>query len=472
LTTLRRIDISEIEEGHQMNLRRRNGYPRDNEQSRSRLERLRQERVLPSSRETFRELKTRIQSQLISELDSTVDVNDTERVRQTIEQLYTSFLAEEDMILSRSEREQLFQQIEAEILGLGPLDALLRDPEITEIMVNGPKQVYIERQGKLHKTDVTFEDEAHLRHIIDRILTPIGRRVDESSPMIDGRLLDGSRVNVIIPPLSLVGPVATIRKFRPEPFTPQDLINLGTMTPEMVEFLRACVIARLNIIVSGGTGSGKTSTLNVLSSFLPHDERIVTIENAAELQLQQEHVVTLESRPPNIEGKGEVTIRNLVINALRMRPDRIVVGEVRGGEALDMLQAMNTGHDGSLSTCHSNSPRDTLRRLETMVLMSGMDLPVRAIREQVASAVDLIVHQARLRDGSRRVVKAAEVQRMEGDTIVMQDIFVFHQEGYRDGKVIGTLKPTGVRPKFAERIEAAGIHLPPEIFGANQWLRR
>ena len=455
-----------------MNPRRRSGYAPDSGQSRSRLERLRQERVIPSRRETFRELKTRIQSQLLSELHSTVDVNDTERVRHTIEQLYTSLLAEEDMILSRSEREQLFQQIEAEILGLGPLDALLRDPKITEIMVNGPKQVYIERGGKLYKTEVTFEDEAHLRHIIDRILTPIGRRVDESSPMIDGRLFDGSRINVTIPPLSLVGPVVTIRKFRPEPFTAQDLINVGTITSELAEFLKACVIARLNIIVSGGTGSGKTTTLNVLSTFLPHNERIVTIENAAELQLQQEHVVTLESRPPNIEGKGAVTIRDLVINALRMRPDRIVIGEVRGGEALDMLQAMNTGHDGSLTTLHSNSPRDTLRRLETMVLMSGMALPVRAIREQIASAIDLTVHQSRLRDGSRKVVSVAEVQGMEGDTIVMQDIFTFRQEGYRDGKVIGALKPTGVRPKLAERIEAAGIPLPPEIFGANRWTRR
>jgi len=451
---------------------RRDGSARDDGPRRSRLERLHRARRAPPGDETFRELRTRIQSQLISELDSTVDVNDTEHVRETIEQLYTSLLAEQDMILSRAEREQLFEHIQAEILGLGPIEALLHAPEITEIMVNGPKQVYVERGGKIHKTDVTFEDEAHLRRIIDRILTPIGRRVDESSPMIDGRLPDGSRVNVIIPPLSLVGPVLTIRKFRPEPFSAQDLINLGTLTPELAEFLKACVIARLNIIVSGGTGSGKTSTLNVLSRFLPHDERIVTVEDAAELQLQQDHVVTLEARPPNIEGKGQVTIRDLVINALRMRPDRIVVGEVRAGEALDMLQAMNTGHDGSLTTCHSNSPRDTLRRLETMVLMSGMDLPVRAIREQIASAVDLIVHQARLRDGGRRVVRVAEVQGMEGETVVMQDLFVFLQEGYRDGEVIGALKPTGVRPKFSTRIEAAGMHLPPEIFGMNQWARR
>jgi pilus assembly protein CpaF len=455
-----------------MSLRRRSGYSRDDGQSRLRLERLRQERGHPSSRETLRDLKTRIQEQLLSDLNTTVDANDTKGVRQAIERLYTSLLAEEDMILSRNERDQLFQQIEAEILGLGPLEALLRDPEITEIMVNGPGQVFIERQGKIHKVDIAFEDEAHLRHIIDRILTPIGRRVDESSPMVNGRLLNGSRVNVIIPPLSLVGPVVTIRKFRPEPFTAQDLINNGTVTREMAEFLQACVVSRLNLIVSGGTGSGKTTTLNVLSSFLPHDERIVTIEDAAELQLQQEHVVTLEARPPNTEGKGEIRIRDLVINALRMRPDRIVVGEVRGGEALDMLQAMNTGHDGSLTTLHANSPRDVLRRLETMVLMSGMELPVRAIREQIASAMDLIVQQARLRDGSRKVTRVTEVQGMEGDTVVMQDVFVFDQEGYRDGKVIGKLRPTGVRPRFAQRIEASGIQLRPEIFGASQWTRK
>jgi len=413
----------------------------------------------------------RIQSQLLTELNTMVDVNDTMSVRQTIERLYTSFLAEEDVILSRNEREQLFQQIEADILGLGPLEALLRNPEITEIMVNGPHHVYVERQGRLHKIDAAFEDENHVRHIIDRILTPIGRRVDESSPMVNGRLPNGSRVNVIIPPLSLIGPVLTIRKFRPEHFTAQDLVSAETITREMAEFLKACVIARINIVVSGGTGSGKTTTLNVLSSFIPHDERIVTIEDAAELQLQQEHIVTLESRPPNVEGKGEIKIRDLVINTLRMRPDRIVVGEVRGGEALDMLQAMNTGHDGSLTTLHSNSPRDALRRLETMVLMSGMDLPIRAIREQIASAVDLVVHQARLRDGSRKVTSVTEVQGMENDTVLIQDIFTFDQKGYRDGKVVGKLRPTGVRPKFAEQIEAAGIHLLPEIFGAERWGR-
>jgi pilus assembly protein CpaF len=303
--------------------------------------------------------------------------------------------------------------------------------------------------------------------IIDRIVSLLGRRIDESSPMVDARLPDGSRINAVIPPISLVGPCLTIRKFSRDPLTVDDLIRFGTMTPEIAQFLKACVNARLNIVVSGGTGSGKTTLLNVLSSFIPSDERIVTIENAAELQLRQEHVVTLESRPPNIEGKGEVTIRDLVINALRMRPDRIVVGECRGGEALDMLQAMNTGHDGSMTTVHSNSPRDTLHRLETMVLMAGMDLPVRAIREQIASALDLIIHMARLKDGSRKIVAITEVQGMEGDVIVLQDIFVFEQTGFENGKVLGRIRPTGVRPKFVEKFEVANIYLPPQIFGVN-----
>jgi pilus assembly protein CpaF len=312
---------------------------------------------------------------------------------------------------------------------------------------------------------VVFQNDDHVMRIIDRIIAPIGRRVDESSPMVDARLTDGSRVNAIIPPLSLVGPVITIRKFAASPFTTDDLIRFGTATPEMFEFLRACVEARLNIFVSGGTGSGKTTTLNVLSSFIPNDERIVTIEDAAELQLRQEHVVTLESRPPNIEGKGAIPIRELVRNSLRMRPDRIVVGECRSGEALDMLQAMNTGHDGSLSTGHANTPRDMLARLETMVLMAGVDLPVRAIREQISSAVDLIVHQSRLKDGTRKITNITEVQGMEGDTIVMQDVFVFEQSGVIDGKIQGKLKPTGIRPKFVETFEAMGIHLPNGIFG-------
>jgi len=344
---------------------------------------------------------------------------------------------------------------------------LLGDVSITEIMVNGAQKVYIERQGKIEKTNLAFESDDHLMRIIDRIVSPLGRRIDESSPYVDARLPDGSRVNAIIPPLALNGPTLTIRKFSKIPLTIDDLIRFGTITPEAIEFLNACVVARLNVIVSGGTGSGKTTSLNVLSGFIPNDERIITVENAAELQLRQEHVVTLESRPPNIEGKGEVTIRDLVINCLRMRPDRIVVGECRSGEALDMLQAMNTGHDGSLTTLHSNSPRDTLARLETMVLMAGMDLPVRAIREQIASAVDLIVHQERMRDGSRKVVNITEVQGMEGDVIVMSDIFGFEQQGMEGGRVIGRLKPTGLRPKFVERIESANIHLPAGIFGVS-----
>jgi pilus assembly protein CpaF len=333
-------------------------------------------------------------------------------------------------------------------------------------MVNGPQQVYIEREGRLELTNVTFQNDEHVMKIIQRIIAPIGRRIDESSPMVDARLADGSRVNAIIPPLSLVGPVLTIRKFAATPFTVEDLVRFGTATPEMFEFLEACVKARLNIFVSGGTGSGKTTMLNILSSFIPDDERIVTIEDAAELQLRQEHVVTLEARPSNIEGKGAIPIRELVRNALRMRPDRIVVGECRSAEALDMLQAMNTGHDGSMSTGHANTPRDMLSRLETMVLMAGMDLPLRAIREQIASAVDLIVHQNRLKDGSRKIVNITEVQGMEGDVIVMQDIFVFEQTDVIEGKIQGKLRPTGIRPKFVEKFEVAGIHLPPNVFGS------
>jgi len=420
---------------------------------------------LPKERSAFEEIKMRVQERLLSELDPRLDLSRTAEVRQQVQEVFNAILETENIVLSRAERLRLFEAVVAEILGYGPIEPLLRDDTITEIMVNGPKQVYIERGGKIYKTDVVFENDDHVMRIIDRIVSPIGRRVDESSPYVDARLPDGSRVNIVIPPISLIGPVITIRKFSRDPFTVDDLIRFGTMTPEIAKFLEACVKARLNIIVSGGTGSGKTTTLNVLSSFIPEDERIITIENAAELQLHQEHVVTLESRPPNIEGKGEITIRDLVINALRMRPERIIVGECRGGEALDMLQAMNTGHDGSLTTLHSNSPRDTLARLETMVLMAGIDLPVRAIREQIASAVDLIVHQERLRDGSRKIVSITEVQGMEGDVIVLQDIFVFEKTGIRDGKVIGEFRATGVRPKFVEKFEAMGIYLPPQVFG-------
>ena len=421
--------------------------------------------ALPT-RESFREAKYRVQNRLINELDPKLDLSNQVEVRRQIEELFGKIADEEGLALTRAERVRMLEQITDEILGLGPLEPLLRDETITEVMVNGPQQVYIEREGRLELTNVTFQNDEHVMKIIQRIIAPIGRRVDESSPMVDARLADGSRVNSIIPPLSLVGPIITIRKFAATPFTVEDLIRFGTATPEMFEFLEACVKARLNIFVSGGTGSGKTTMLNILSSFIPDDERIITIEDAAELQLRQEHVITLESRPANIEGKGAIPIRELVRNALRMRPDRIVVGECRGGEALDMLQAMNTGHDGSMSTGHANSPRDMLSRLETMVLMAGVDLPLRAIREQVASAVDLIVHQARLKDGSRKIVNITEVQGMEGDVIVMQDIFVFEQTAVVEGKIQGRLRPTGIRPKFVEKFDASGIHLPPNVFGS------
>jgi pilus assembly protein CpaF len=338
-------------------------------------------------------------------------------------------------------------------------------------MVNGSKNVFVERKGKVERVPVSFESDDHVMRIIDRIVSPLGRRIDESSPYVDARLPDGSRVNAVIPPISLVGPVLTIRKFAKIPITIENLIAFGTITAEAVEFLKACVVSRLNVVISGGTGSGKTTLLNILSQFIPADERIITIENAAELQLRQEHVVSLESRPPNIEGRGEVTIRDLVINALRMRPERIVVGEVRDDAALDMLQAMNTGHDGSMTTLHSNSPRDTLSRLETMVMMAGMDLPSRAIREQIASALNLVVHQERMRDGSRHVTYITEVQGMEGDVITMTDLFVFEQTGIESGRVVGRLRPTGLRPKFMDRIEASGIHLPASVFGIGERMR-
>lgn len=375
-------------------------------------------------------------------------------------------LAEEQAGLGRPERTRLVAELLDEVTGFGPINPLIHDDSVSEIMVNGPHQIFVERHGKLELTDVRFRDNDHVQHIIEKIVAPLGRRIDESSPMVDARLPDGSRVNAIIPPLAIQGPSITIRKFARDPLTVDDLIRFGTLTEEMAEFLAVCVRCRLNMVVSGGTGSGKTTLLNVLSSFIPPDERIITIEDAAELQLRQAHIVSLESRPANIEGKGAVPIRELVRNALRMRPDRIVVGEVRGGEALDMLQAMNTGHDGSLTTGHANTPRDMLSRLETMVLMSGMELPVRAIREQIASAIDVIVQQTRLRDGSRKVTRISEVQGMEGDVIVLQDIFHFVQYGVEDGRVLGQLVPTGIRPKFAERFAASGIHVSPELFQA------
>lgn len=436
---------------------------------RSRLAQLQTRKVAPpgvtSQRDTYMDLKTRVQNRLLAELDPGMDISKVNEVRNTIQELFEQVLAEENIVLSRPERHRLFEQISAEILGFGPLQPLLEDDTITEVMVNGAKNIYVERAGKIIRVPFTFESDEHVMRIIDRIVAPLGRRIDESSPYVDARLPDGSRVNAVIPPISLVGPVITIRKFFKNPLTIEQLIQFGTITTEALQFLKACVESRLNIIISGGTGSGKTTLLNILSQFIPNDERIITIENAAELQLRQEHVVTLESRPPNIEGRGEVTIRQLVINALRMRPDRIIVGEIRDEAALDMLQAMNTGHDGSMTTAHSNSPRDTLARVETMALMAGMELPVRAIREQISSAIDLVIHQERLRDGTRKVVNITEVSGMEGDVITMTDLFLFEQTGYDDGKVMGRLRPTGLRPKFIDKIEASGIHLPASIFG-------
>lgn len=421
-----------------------------------------------SVQDTYLDLKTRVQNKLLAGLDPSTDVTKVNEVRHTILELFEQILAEENIVLSRPERARLFEQIAAEILGFGPLQPLLEDEQITEIMVNGAKNIYIERRGKIHRVPVSFESQDHVLRIIDRIVAPLGRRIDESSPYVDARLPDGSRVNAVIPPISLVGPVITIRKFSKNPITIEQLIKFESITPEAMKFLKACVESRLNVVISGGTGSGKTTLLNILSGFIPSDERIITVENAAELQLRQEHVVTLESRPPNIEGRGEITIRQLVINTLRMRPDRIIVGEIRDEAAVDMLQAMNTGHDGSMTTLHSNGPRDTLARLETMVLMAGMDLPVRAIREQISSAVDVIVHQSRMRDGSRKVTYITEVSGMEGEVITLTDIFAFEQTGYDNGKVMGRLRPTGLRPKFMEQIEAAGISLPPTIFGAGE----
>ncbi len=427
--------------------------------------------VLPGviqQKDTYSDLKTRVQNRLLSELDPTTDITRTNEVRSTIQDLFEQVLAEENIVLSRPERQRLFEQISAEILGYGPIQPLLEDDTITEVMVNGAKNIYVERSGKIVRIPVAFESDEHVMRVIDRIVAPLGRRIDESSPYVDARLPDGSRVNAIIPPISLVGPVLTVRKFARNPITLEQLIEFGTITPEALQFLKACVESRLNMVISGGTGSGKTTLLNILSQFIPGDERIVTVENAAELQMRQEHVVTLESRPPNIEGRGEVTIRQLVINCLRMRPDRIIVGEIRDEAALDMLQAMNTGHDGSMTTAHSNSPRDTLARMETMVMMAGMELPVRAIREQVSSAINVIIHQERLRDGTRKVVNITEVSGMEGDVITMTDIFVFEQSGFEGGKIIGRLRPTGLRPKFMEKIESSGIHLPPSIFGIGE----
>jgi len=417
-------------------------------------------------REAYYELKTRIHGQLIERLDlAKLDSLPAETVQQQIRRIVEDMLAGEDTPLSRHEREQIVVEVEHETFGLGPLEPLMQDPTVSDILVNGAKKVYVERRGKLEATRVIFRDDRHLLQVIERIVSAIGRRVDESSPMVDARLSDGSRVNAIIPPLALDGPILSIRRFAADPYRMADLIEFGTLTSGLAEILRAAVQARLNILVSGGTGAGKTTMLNVLSNAIPNTERIVTIEDSAELQLQQDHVVRLETRPANIEGQGAVTQRDLVRNALRMRPDRIVVGEVRGPEVLDMLQAMNTGHDGSLSTVHANSTRDALSRLETMVLMSGLSLPVRAMRDYIASALDLMVHLARLSDGTRKVTRVTEIVGMEEDVVTTQDIFVFEQEGIdADGRVIGFYRATGIRPKFSERLARAGIHLGPEVF--------
>jgi pilus assembly protein CpaF len=421
----------------------------------------------PPELKARRELKNRVQQRLIQGMDAKMMGSGrqmSEQQRLDVQQKIMEALLQEEEI-PPLERESITADLLAEIIGYGPIQSLLDDPEVSEVMVNAPNRVYVEKKGKLVLSDAQFLSDEHVLQVIEKIVAPLGRRIDESSPMVDARLPDGSRVNAVIPPLALKGPSITIRKFAKIPITVENLVEWGTLSKPMALFLEACVKARLNVVVSGGTGSGKTTTLNILSSFIPDDERIVTIEDAAELQLRQDHVVSLETRPPNIEGKGEISIRHLVKNSLRMRPDRIVVGECRGGEALDMLQAMNTGHDGSLTTGHANSPRDMVARLETMVMMSGMELPVKAIREQIASAVDLIVQVSRLKDGARKITHITEVQGMEGDVVVLQDIFLFRQTGLtEEGKVIGRALSTGIRPKFYDRLVEHGCPLPDEVF--------
>ena len=435
------------------------------------------QRTPTSARDSaLEELRLRLHQQVIADLGPLLydqRASGPELRRQVQEALHAA-LAEEKAPLSAMEKAQMVQDVTDDVLGYGPIDRFLKDPEINEVMVNGPSHVYVERRGIIELTDVTFADEAHLRRIIDKIVSEVGRRVDEATPMVDARLPDGSRVNVVVPPLSIGGPFLTIRRFSVDPYTVDDLVNFGTLTPAVARFVEACVQGKLNMMISGGTGTGKTTLLNVVSSFIPEAERIVTIEDAKELQLRQEHVLALESRPSNIEGRGQVTIRDLVRNALRMRPARIVVGEVRGAETLDMLQAMNTGHEGSITTVHANTPRDALARLETMTLMAGLDLPLRAIREQVTSALDVVVHLVRLRDGTRRVSQVSEVVGMEGEVIVLQDIFLFDYGMGVDaeGQTLGHLKSTGIRPKFSERLEDHGIGLDAELFRQQAFARK
>lgn len=418
------------------------------------------------SAHSFQEMKSRLHRALINRMDLTkLAALTQEQVHAEVSRLAESVLAAEAMPLSTADRDRLVNDVQHELFGLGPLEPLLKDPTISDILVNSYGMIYVERRGKLEVTNVAFKDDEHLMRVIERIVSSVGRRIDESSPMVDARLRDGSRVNAIIPPLSIDGPVLSIRRFGAEPLRMNSLIENKALTRDIADMLEMCVNARLNVLISGGTGAGKTTLLNALSAYIPVDERIVTIEDSAELQLQQPHVVRLETRPPNIEGKGEVTQRDLVRNALRMRPDRIVIGEVRGGEAIDMLQAMNTGHDGSLTTVHANTPRDALARLETMIQMTGMRLSDRAMRQQIAAAINLVVQVARLSDGSRRVTAISEITGMEGETITMQEIFMYERTGVdAQGQVIGRFRPTGIRPRFAERLKTCGMQLPRVFF--------